>query len=199
MSNAPDLFAQQMAMRASGKGDDSTNSEDTLQAAFKSSGKAVYNMAKLVAVPINLSGLGETSITQPLDSEGMSGKSIPSMISSIGSNGGMLAKLLTDIFIKNRDISDHTGGVGGNPHGDGGGGGGGGGGADTGGGGSSSGGSMSHFDGGGGGEMVAVSVSALPTGGSRFDWGEAAQPPGGFVPSATPSMGAGMGSGMDMG
>ena len=189
-----------MALRGSqGKGDDSTNTDDTLQAAFKSSGKAVYNMAKLVDLPINLSGLGETSVTQPLDSEGMSGKSIPSMIGSIGSQGGFLAKLLTDIFIKNRDITDHTGGVGGTPHGDGGGGSsGGGGGGDTGGGGASSSGGMSHFDGGGGGEMVAVTVSALPTGGARFDWGEAVQPPNGFVPSATPAMGAGAGAGMDV-
>ena len=204
MSNAPDLFAQQMALKGSqGKGDDSTNSDDVLQAVIKGSGKATYTMAKIVDLPINLSGLGETSITAQIDSEGISGKSIPSMISSLGPQGGFLAKLLSDIFIKNREVTDQTGGVGGNPHsgeggsggGDGGGGGGGGGGGDYGGGNASSGG-ISHFD--GGGEMVSVTVSALPTGSSRFDWSEAVQPPNGFVPSATPGVGANMGAGMEM-
>lgn len=199
MNNPADLFAQQMALRGSqgGKNDDAVNSEDTLQALVKSSGKATYTMARIIDLPINLSGLGETSITQPLDSEGIAGKTLPGIIGHMSSQGGFLAKLLHDIFIKNRDITDHTAGI--NSDGSGSTGGGGGDFAGGGGGDNFTSGGISHFDGGHGGEMVNVTVSALPTGADRFEWSEASMPANGFVPASTPNMGVSAGAGMDIG
>ena len=190
------LFASGQLGGPKGAADDSVNNKDALQAIFEASDKtATYYLAKIGGLPVNLSGVGSTSALAQFESEGLSGKMLPSMFQNLGTQGGFLAKLMHDIFVKNREITDHTTGVGGDASGSGGSGGGGdggGGGGDWG-----SGGSISHFDG-GGADYVPVTVSALPTGGDRFDWGEAIQPIGGFTPSYTPSQGVSSSAGMEM-
>lgn len=110
-----DLFAKGIGQQKQAGGDDGTNSEDMLQSLAKAGGEKVASTAAKLGATfgVNLSSVGSVSVTQPIDSEGLSGKTIPSLMSSVSTNGGFLVKLLHDVFVKNREVTDHTTGVGG--------------------------------------------------------------------------------------
>lgn len=123
---------------------DKTNEEDTLNHLLDAAG---HNAAgQLEHLHLDLSKLGTTGLQAALggDVEGIAGKTImPSILPD--TQGGFLARLLHSIFIKNREITDHTGGTGGSSgSGDYSGGGGGGGSGDYGGGGGSGGDFSNH-------------------------------------------------------
>ncbi len=103
---------------------DGTNEKSTMDAVFDNSGKQTYTVAKLTGVPLNLNNVGEVGLQKAMggDSEGLAGKMImPSLMPD--AQGGFIAKLLHSIFIKNREITDHTSGAGGDASGSGSGGG----------------------------------------------------------------------------
>ncbi len=100
---------------------DGTNEKSTIDAIFDNSGKQTYTAAKITGVPLNLNNVGEVGLQKAIggESEGITGKMImPSFLPDM--QGGFLAKLLHSIFVKNREITDHTAGVGGDASGSGG-------------------------------------------------------------------------------
>jgi len=57
-------------------------------------------------------GWGTTSIAQGLESAGLGAATIFKFMEKLNTNGGFLAKLLHDIFVKNfHSITDFTGGI----------------------------------------------------------------------------------------
>lgn len=114
------IFQQLNNMRfGQGKQDpaaDSTNEKTTFDALFDQSGNHLYTAAKIGVAPIKLNNVFEVGLTKQLDSEGIAGKNIISLLQD--AHGGFWAKLLHAIFIKNREITDHTAGVGGEGSGD---------------------------------------------------------------------------------
>lgn len=99
---------------------DGTNEKSTIDALFDNAGKQTYTGAKLTGLPVNLTNVGEVGLQKTFggDSEGITGKMImPSIFPDM--QGGFLAKLLHSIFVKNREITDLTAGVGGDASGSG--------------------------------------------------------------------------------
>lgn len=96
--------------------DDGTNEKDIVDGVIMGGAdKSPGNVAKLSGIPVNLNDLGTTGIQKALggDTEGIAGKMIVQGGVLSDAPGGFLAKLLHSIFIKNREITDHTQGVGG--------------------------------------------------------------------------------------
>ena len=91
---------------------DPTNEKDTIQAIIDEAGKPLYTGAKLTGLHVNITDVGQVGINKQFESEGLTGKMIMQSIAP-DAQGGFLAKLLHAIFIKNREITDHTGGTGG--------------------------------------------------------------------------------------
>jgi hypothetical protein len=90
---------------------DGTNEKDIVQGlVIGGTDKASGTITKFFGA--NFSQFGQVSLTQPFDSEGFGGKTIPGLFDKMNMQGGFLVKLLHDIFIKNREITDHTAGVG---------------------------------------------------------------------------------------
>lgn len=151
-------------------------------------------LTKLTGAP-DMTQLGQTSVTTGFDSEGFTGKTPPSLLTGADLQGGFLARLLHAVFIKNREITDHTQYI--NASGEGGSGGGG----DGGGGAASSGGSdyapISSMGGAEpqviefGGKLIAAGASY--DGDFSFLRGESS-----ITPPSTPSVGVSSGVGMEM-
>ncbi len=102
---------------------DGTNEKSTIDALAENSGKATDIGAKITGIPINVTELGQHGLQKAIggDTEGLTGKMImPSFMPD--AQGGFLARLLYDIFVKNREVTDQTGGTGGDTTGGGGGG-----------------------------------------------------------------------------
>ena len=113
-----DSIFQQLNNMGFGRGkqdnaSDGTNEKSSIDLILDSSaGKQTYTVAKLTGAPINLSNVGEVGLQKAIggESEGITGKMImPSFLPD--AQGGFFAKLLHSIFIKNREITDHTSGV----------------------------------------------------------------------------------------
>ena len=125
----PDLYAQGILKGSGGGGGgggaaqakDPTNE----QLGTHDTKRMVYNVTGVLtgeALPFNIAtALENGGMQQGLETEGIAGKTIASLADSMNSRGGVLAKIAHDIFLKNREITDHTQGVGGNVQGEGGG------------------------------------------------------------------------------
>lgn len=110
----PSLFDQQMAAKISSPDEDNSQ-KDIIEAITSAAGKHFLTIAKMGGgVLPNVAAFGKTSvIDQPLGkSESWVDKPINQQT---GPRGGLLAAIM-NIFAKNREITDHTGGVGGNVH-----------------------------------------------------------------------------------
>ncbi|MDE3060225.1 MAG: hypothetical protein KGJ06_04375 [Pseudomonadota bacterium] len=103
-----DLLSQQRASQGSG-GESSVNAKTTVEGAIDEGAPKAMGAVTKMAIAANLSEFGQVSLTKPVDTEGVQGKNIPSMFESLNTKGGVLAKFLHDIFVKNRDVTDHTG------------------------------------------------------------------------------------------
>jgi len=117
MSDGPqiDIGAQNFARGIGGgprsASKDKTNEETSLDNAAEAVAHQGVNVAELAG--LDLQELGSAGIQRALggDVEGFGSKMImPSVLPD--SQGGFIARLLHAIFIKNRDITDHTQGVG---------------------------------------------------------------------------------------
>ena len=161
---------------------DGTNEKSTVDSLVDGAGKTTYTAAKLLNLPVNVTEFGQHGLQKAFggDTEGITGKMVmPGVLQNLG--GGFLAKLLYDIFIKNREITDHTGG-----------------------GGSASGGDFASGTGSGGGDFSGSNALQMPdfsdfaTPTNSFDWSPVAlaslgglpRPP---LPDMGPSVGADMG------
>ena len=106
-----------------GPASDGTNEKDTIEGLIiGSTDKAPGTIAKLSGVMVDLNELGQSGLQKSIggDTEGITGKMILQGGLLSDAPGGFLARLLHSIFIKNREITDHTGGVGGDMAGGGG-------------------------------------------------------------------------------
>jgi hypothetical protein len=102
---------QQMGFgRGGGKsaGKDGTNEDTIIDPVIEGAAKNVTGLTHLAGLDLN--EFGKTGIQSGLESEGIAGKMItPSALPDI--QGGFIARLLHAVFLKNRDITDHTQGV----------------------------------------------------------------------------------------
>jgi hypothetical protein len=166
---------------------DGTNEKDIVDGVVLSGvEKSPGTVAKLTGIPVNLNEFGQVGLQKAIggDTEGLAGKMILQGGLLSDAPGGFLAKLLHDIFIKNREVTDHTGGVSGSDSGGGGGG---------------------DFSSGGGdfsGDFIGAQSSNMNFGdfasaSSSYDWSDVSWASLGSLPRPTlPDMGP---SGPDMG
>jgi hypothetical protein len=160
--------------QSKGAPSDGTNEKDTIDGLIMGGmDKTPGTVAKLTGVPIDFSNALNTGVQRALggDTEGFAGKMILQGGILQGPQGGFLARLLHDIFLKNRDITDHTQmHMQGSAATDGGGGG--------------------DFSGGGGGDFLGASSSNMNFGdfvsqASSFDWSEISMASLGGLPRPT--------------
>jgi hypothetical protein len=167
---------------------DGTNEKNIVDAlVVDPSGKTLYSGAKLAGVPVNLSNVFEVGLQKAVggDSEGITGKMI---MPSFDSHGGFFAKLFHAVFVKNREITDHTAGVGGDASGSG-----------SDGGGSSSSGGGDFGDGGSFSDYSSASLGSFVSPSSFPDYDFipiSAADLGNFSP---PVVGTGQSAGMELG
>lgn len=156
---------------------DGTNEKSTVDALLENSGKATDIGAKITGIPINITELGQHGLQKAIggDTEGLTGKMImPSFLPD--AQGGFLARLLHDIFVKNREVTDHTGGTGGDATG---------GGSDM----MSGGGGFADFN------MQSANFGDFAAPSNSYDWSDISLASLGNLPRpALPDMGPGQGA-----
>ncbi|MGE0754639.1 MAG: hypothetical protein AB7L92_05715, partial [Alphaproteobacteria bacterium] len=87
---------------------DPANEKESAQIVVDAAGEKAASVAtKMLGVP-NLSQLGQVGINKQFESEGIAGKSILPTSILPDARGGFLVNLFHTIFIKNREITDHT-------------------------------------------------------------------------------------------